>query len=209
MTYGTIEIGNSDHIGWYLLSAATPARPLGAGTVGTSADPAWNGWLNGDTSVQNVDDEMGKNWTAPYEATSTFEQLLKDNFHIPFDLTKAVDNGKLKNKLLFGTNAYYFKHEAHNAKLETKGNSDRGDGWSASADFLQANWDTVALNNHGFVDGDKLTFPVGNIGTSQLKYFEITPDGNNTMRSYARIPIDMRKGYWVYIVQNNPVTSTT
>ena len=186
-TYGKIELGNSAHKGWYLLSAAKKDAPVKKGNAdGVKYTSSANDMTQFTSDHGDLED-------VPFDCLSNFQQLLMDNFY--HDNNK-YNGSKLTGKLQFGTNIYYFNHESTPKTLTA------GDGWPATKNFLQSHWDTIQISDKDW-NNDTVGSGVS-INSTTRNTLVITAVGNPT-NSYRHVPIDMRKGYWVYIVQNNPL----
>lgn len=192
-TIGKIELRNADHKGWYLLSATTVVMPIQTGKSVLDANK-----IQGQDNLNTLTDALSIP-RIPTNCVSTFEQLIKDNFCINDDFNIST----LYNKLQFGTNIYFFDHE-----LKHDGSAK---GWPATDNFLQSHWATIQLAGYSWknqsaepedsIEGKlQITIDTNHPGFSPVK---ITLDaGEVNLKSYSHIPIDTRKGYWVYVVTN-------
>lgn len=176
-TSGTIPLNmslgaGSQGTGWYLLSGSTPSSP-------------------GATHIDSNNNNQGlTNFKSVHETHLTsFADLICDNL---YGLKQASNNNNFTGSLTFGSTIYYFDHRKWTGKTNSAANNDP-DGWQPSENFMQDNWNTI------------------NIGTSTkwsgLKYStnaqgKVSIDGGRGLDNYASIDLDMRFGYWIYIVSN-------
>lgn len=154
----SITLGTADHVGWYLLSPATPVSN--------------KNYLSND-NTNNI----------PSEFTSTFQQMILDNLKV---VTSPTD----PKGLTFGSTIYYFDHTKNDATGTAVTDAVDGTGWSPSANFMQNNWSVKVISDKNWGTGNNIQ-PIG---------------GKNVMpnpSTFNDITLDMRFGYWVYIVKNS------
>lgn len=193
-TYGKIKLGTPGDKGWYLLSAAKAAPPILKGSASTTK---YTNDSTANTNMAKFATDHPSLADIPFSCLSNFEQLIVDNFHYDTSITTGKT---LEGKLQFGTNIYYFNHETQNSSI--------GDGWSATKNFLQSDWNTEPLSGYKW-NGDTVqsgtAIPTSTDYSSKAA-LNITADTAKS-NTYRHVPIDMRKGYWVYIVSNEPLAS--
>lgn len=157
-------------------------------------DPTHIGWylLSPSTSVPASGQTASDGTTiVNNKFFSTFEQMILDNLK-----TDSVGdtNFSPSGKLTFGSTIYYFDHTAHDS---TGGKTDSldGTGWSPSANFMQNNWSVKVISDKDWGAGTTIN--------EQSTPPTITHPSSPPNSTYKDIILDMRFGYWVYIVKNS------
>lgn len=164
---------------------------LGAGNTGGT------GWylLSGSTPSTAGHPNVGTgdngltNFTNVHSSRLTsFADLICDNLYGPTVQNQLFTGGSLT----FGSTIYYFDHRKWSGKTNSVGNNDP-DGWQPSENFMQDNWNTINIGTS--TKWTDLTYSIDGDG-------KVSIDGGRNADNYASIDLDMRFGYWIYIVSN-------